>query len=312
MEDRVGQQVGVQVARRARARPCPRPPPPGSGTGGRWPAGRPARPPPARCRGAAPRARAAARSGRPRRGASGSPAGRRRSSGAGLDRDADPASRRDQPHRLQHPDRLARDAARHGVLGQMSSSVSTWPTSSRPEAIRPPSALRTLACWPVGWFRRSRSRKHHVTPTPADEMNGQYGVRGCKSMTNELHHVTRSHSPHYRGVRRMSHPPLLVVMGVSGSGKSTVGAALAQRLGVPFVDADDLHPAGQHRQDDARRGPRRRRTATPGWRRSGSWLAAHPDGRRGQLLGAEAEATATSCATTSPAWSSCTSRAAAR
>ena len=36
----------------------------------------------------------------------------------------------------------------------------------------------------------------------------------------------------------------IVVMGVSGSGKSTVGAALAQRLGVPFADADDFHPAG--------------------------------------------------------------------
>jgi gluconokinase len=32
------------------------------------------------------------------------------------------------------------------------------------------------------------------------------------------------------------------VMGVSGSGKSTVGAALAQRLRVPFADADDFHP----------------------------------------------------------------------
>ncbi|SIS18711.1 gluconokinase [Williamsia sterculiae] len=31
-------------------------------------------------------------------------------------------------------------------------------------------------------------------------------------------------------------------MGVSGSGKSVVGAALAQRLRVPFADADDLHP----------------------------------------------------------------------
>jgi carbohydrate kinase (thermoresistant glucokinase family) len=31
-------------------------------------------------------------------------------------------------------------------------------------------------------------------------------------------------------------------MGVSGSGKSTVGAALAGRLRVPFEDADDLHP----------------------------------------------------------------------
>jgi gluconokinase len=36
--------------------------------------------------------------------------------------------------------------------------------------------------------------------------------------------------------------PLLVVMGVSGSGKSTVGSALAAELRVPFVDADDLHP----------------------------------------------------------------------
>ena len=31
-------------------------------------------------------------------------------------------------------------------------------------------------------------------------------------------------------------------MGVSGAGKSTVGAALAQRLGLNFVDADSLHP----------------------------------------------------------------------
>jgi gluconokinase len=36
--------------------------------------------------------------------------------------------------------------------------------------------------------------------------------------------------------------PLVVAMGVSGSGKSTVGAALAQRLRVPFADADDFHP----------------------------------------------------------------------
>ncbi|WP_402465573.1 gluconokinase [Isoptericola aurantiacus] len=34
----------------------------------------------------------------------------------------------------------------------------------------------------------------------------------------------------------------VVVMGVSGSGKSTVGALLAARLGGSFVDADDLHP----------------------------------------------------------------------
>lgn len=35
--------------------------------------------------------------------------------------------------------------------------------------------------------------------------------------------------------------PRIVVMGVSAVGKSTVGAALAKRLGIPFLDADDLH-----------------------------------------------------------------------
>ena len=33
-----------------------------------------------------------------------------------------------------------------------------------------------------------------------------------------------------------------VVMGVTGSGKSTVGAMLAQRLGVDFVEGDHYHP----------------------------------------------------------------------
>ena len=33
-----------------------------------------------------------------------------------------------------------------------------------------------------------------------------------------------------------------VVMGVSGSGKTTVGQALARALDCPFYDADDFHP----------------------------------------------------------------------
>jgi gluconokinase len=36
--------------------------------------------------------------------------------------------------------------------------------------------------------------------------------------------------------------PPVVLMGVSGSGKTTVGLALASRLGMPFIEADDLHP----------------------------------------------------------------------
>jgi gluconokinase len=37
--------------------------------------------------------------------------------------------------------------------------------------------------------------------------------------------------------------PALVVMGVSGAGKSTVAAAVAARAGALFLDADDFHPA---------------------------------------------------------------------
>lgn len=36
---------------------------------------------------------------------------------------------------------------------------------------------------------------------------------------------------------------LYVVMGVSGSGKTVVGTALARALGVEFVEGDDYHPA---------------------------------------------------------------------
>jgi gluconokinase len=37
---------------------------------------------------------------------------------------------------------------------------------------------------------------------------------------------------------------ILLVMGVTGSGKSTVGRLLAERLGWGFLEADDFHSAG--------------------------------------------------------------------
>lgn len=37
--------------------------------------------------------------------------------------------------------------------------------------------------------------------------------------------------------------PVFFIMGVSGSGKSTIGTLLAEELCVPFFDGDDFHPA---------------------------------------------------------------------
>lgn len=57
-------------------------------------------------------------------------------------------------------------------------------------------------------------------------------------------------------------PPVILVMGVSGSGKTTVGNLLAQRLGWRYAEADDFHPAANvakmaagHPLDDADRAP---------------------------------------------------------
>lgn len=39
---------------------------------------------------------------------------------------------------------------------------------------------------------------------------------------------------------------VIILMGVAGAGKSTVGRRLANELGWRFVDADDFHPPGNH------------------------------------------------------------------
>ena len=50
----------------------------------------------------------------------------------------------------------------------------------------------------------------------------------------------------------------IVIMGVAGCGKSSLGVAVAQQLGLPIVEGDDHHSAGSqiaqyepaHKDDD--------------------------------------------------------------
>ncbi|MBS1184364.1 MAG: gluconate kinase [Proteobacteria bacterium] len=71
---------------------------------------------------------------------------------------------------------------------------------------------------------------------------------------------------------------IIVLMGVSGSGKTTVGGLLADRLGCGFSDADDFHPAANVEKmragvplTDDDRGPwlRALRRAIYGWLAAG-------------------------------------------
>jgi gluconokinase len=75
--------------------------------------------------------------------------------------------------------------------------------------------------------------------------------------------------------------PVLVLMGVSGCGKSTVAGLLAGRLGWDFEEGDDLHPAANvakmasgHQLDDEDRWPWLAKVA--------EWIGEHTDvGRPG-------------------------------
>ncbi|MFE7814732.1 gluconokinase [Streptomyces sp. NPDC057433] len=59
----------------------------------------------------------------------------------------------------------------------------------------------------------------------------------------------------------MNIPHVVVVMGVAGTGKTTIGPLLAARYGVPYAEGDDFHPpanvakmsAGTPLDDDDRR-----------------------------------------------------------
>ena len=79
----------------------------------------------------------------------------------------------------------------------------------------------------------------------------------------------------------MARPVVLVTMGVSGAGKTTLGEQLASRLGWPFKEGDELHPPANVAKmksgqplDDADRAPWL--AAVGDW--IDRWVAAGQDG----------------------------------
>lgn len=69
----------------------------------------------------------------------------------------------------------------------------------------------------------------------------------------------------------------LVVMGVAGSGKSSLGAMLAEALRLPLIEGDDFH--SQASREKMRQGVALADTDREGWLdRLAQELAAHPEG----------------------------------
>src|ERR1700761_1029847 len=81
----------------------------------------------------------------------------------------------------------------------------------------------------------------------------------------------------------IAEPVVLVLMGVSGSGKSTVAALLAGRLGWDFEEGDDLHPpenvakmhAGHPLNDEDRK---------PWLAKVAGWITEHTDAGRPGII----------------------------
>jgi gluconokinase len=82
-------------------------------------------------------------------------------------------------------------------------------------------------------------------------------------------------------------PQHLVVMGVSGSGKTTIATLLAERLGYTFADADAFH-SPENVAKMARREPLTDADRQPWLESLAAWIAARHTERRSTVLACSA------------------------
>ncbi|RZC94236.1 hypothetical protein C5167_021484 [Papaver somniferum] len=128
------------------------------------------------------------------------------------------------------------EAMSNGVIGGRYSSR-TWVISSSKPHEESPFHLGYLVKMPRNEKKKSKSKDflplvahsmHHHQPDHLNFLNQQQIIT---TMMN-----------HNKGSLETTAPMVFVIMGVSGSGKTTVGELLAKTMEFGFLDADDFHP----------------------------------------------------------------------
>ena len=120
---------------------------------------------------------------------------------------------------------LQQDDAR--LAGQLVGGAGAGDAAADDDDVRCFAHARVLS---VGWGMGELRRFAACLPTPGRAINPAGGDK------------ERSRAEPRAEQEREPGPPILVVMGVSGSGKTTIGERLAARLGWPYQEGDALHP----------------------------------------------------------------------
>lgn len=81
-------------------------------------------------------------------------------------------------------------------------------------------------------------------------------------------------------------PCVIYIMGVSGSGKTTIGLRLSEGIGIPFFDADDFHPAAN--KEKMKAGKPLEDADRQGWLESLNALAKNEGKKAGAIIACSA------------------------
>lgn len=73
--------------------------------------------------------------------------------------------------------------------------------------------------------------------------SAEQGGEGTSSGAQQAEGIHLTSQPSSTSSKQFSQPVALVIMGVAGTGKTTLAQALQARLGWPYAEADDFHPA---------------------------------------------------------------------